>query len=266
MAAGTAAVIIALAKATYNQELMSEQFARTLGQLKQIQEQVAAGQSLEAVAELAAGAAHELNNPLAVISGRAQLLGEVETDQNKKQMLRQIEERAGDISSIINDLLAFARPGPTQFAQHSVRALIDEAVQQTGKKHNIAAIEVKLEGIDELPDVHVDGGQVVTAIANVLSNALESYPGGNGPISISGNYLAASEMVELQIRDQGCGMDSETLRKAMLPFFSGKAAGRKRGMGLAQSQRLIELSKGSIRLDSELDEGTAITITLGCRE
>jgi putative nucleotidyltransferase with HDIG domain len=262
----TAAAIIALAQTHQRQELMSEQLAQTLGQLKQAQQQLADAQALQAVAELAAGAAHELNNPLAVISGRAQLLEEVEADQNRKQMLKQIEDRAHDISGIVEDLMSFAMPEPTDAAQNSLRAIIDDAIQQTAKKHNLAALEVKLDNLEDLPQVYVDNGQVAAAVSNVLSNALESYPGGNGPVSISSNYLEAAETVELKIQDQGCGMDGETLRKAMLPFFSAKAAGRKRGMGLAQTQRLIQLNKGSIRLASQVNSGTTVTITLPCRE
>jgi putative nucleotidyltransferase with HDIG domain len=264
-AADTAAVIIALAKAHHGQAIMSEQLAQIVGQLKQAQEQLAAAQSLQAVAELAAGAAHELNNPLAVISGRAQLLTEVETDQNKKQMLRQIEDRARDIASIIDDLLAFAQPEPTDLTENSVRAIIDEAAQQTVKKYNLAALETKIENVDGLPSVYVDSKQIVITVSNVLSNALESYQGGNGPISISGTHLADAQAVELQIRDQGRGMDAETVRKAMLPFFSAKAAGRKRGMGLAQARRLLQLNNCSIRLSSQVESGTTVTITLPCR-
>lgn len=264
LAVHNAAAIIALAKARYSQQLLSEQFAQAMGQLKQAQQQLAAAQSLQAVAELAAGAAHELNNPLAVISGRAQLLAEVEADQNKKQMLRQIEDRTRDIAGIIEDLMAFARPMPTERAASSVSAIVNEALSLAAKKHNLTILETKIENLDNLPDVYVDSGQLAAAVSHILSNALESYSGGNGPITIDGKHLEAADAVELTIRDQGCGMDSETLHKAMLPFFSAKPAGRKRGMGLSLSQRLILLSGGSIRLDSEPEIGTAVTLTLPC--
>jgi putative nucleotidyltransferase with HDIG domain len=265
LAAQNAAAIIALAKSRYSQQLLSEQFAQALGQLKQTQQQLAAAQSLQAVAELAAGAAHELNNPLAVISGRAQLLAEVEADQNKKQMLRQIEDRTRDIAGIIEDLMAFARPQPTERAVSSVSTIVNEALSLTAKKHTLTILETKIENLDNLPSVYVDSRQIVTAVSHILSNALESYSGGNGPIVISGKYLEAANAVELAITDQGCGMDSETLRKATLPFFSAKPAGRKRGMGLSQSQRLIQLNGGSIRLAGEPDIGATVTITLPCR-
>ena len=265
LAARTAAAIIALAKAHYSQEVLSEQFVQTLGRLKQTQEQLAAAQSLQAVAELAAGAAHELNNPLAVISGRAQLLAEVESDQSKKQMLRQIEERTRDISGTIEDLMAFARPGPTEFAVNTVPTIVNEAILFTAKKHNLTTLETHIQNLDNLPNIYVDGKQIAMAISQVLSNALESYAGGNGPITISGKYLEMAEMIELTINDQGCGMDGETQRKATLPFFSGKPAGRKRGMGLAQTQRLVQLNNGLLHIASELDAGTTVTITLPCR-
>jgi signal transduction histidine kinase len=161
--------------------------------------------------------------------------------------------------------MAFARPQPTERAARSVSAIVNEAMSLATKKHNLTILETTIENLDNLPSVHVDSRQIVTAVSHILSNALESYSGGNGPITITGKHSEAADAVELTIRDQGYGMDSETLRKAMLPFFSAKHAGRKRGMGLSLSQRLILLSGGTIRLDSEPDVGTAISITLPCR-
>ena len=260
--ANSAAILMALANAQQNEKVLSEQFAVTLGKLKETQDQLACAQSLHAVAELAAGAAHELNNPLAVISGRAQLLQEVETDQDKKQMLRQIEQRARDIAEIIEDLMAFARPEPADIEKNSVRSIIEEALQNTAKKHNLSSLETNIENLEALPDIYVDKSQIAAAVSNVLSNSLEAYPGSNGPITISARTLQNNSIVEITIQDRGIGMDPETLRKAMLPFFSAKPAGRKRGMGLAKTQRLLQLNNGTIRLVSQPNFGTSAIITM----
>jgi len=260
--ASVGAQIIALASARLRQGRLSEQFARLLGEQRESRSVLAAAKSLQAVAEMAAGAAHELNNPLAVISGRVQLLYDAEGDEKKKETLRQIQERAEEISRIVGDLMSFARPEEPAPKMISVRALVDEAVRRTVKAGRQKALVVEFASIDELGDVCVDNEQVVTAISNILSNALESYPEGTGPIRIDGGCEQPVGSAAFAIIDSGCGMDENTLGKAAQPFFSAPAAGRKRGMGLAHAQRLIQLNNGSLHLASRLGAGTRVTIHL----
>ncbi|MDT8303345.1 MAG: ATP-binding protein, partial [Sedimentisphaerales bacterium] len=100
------------------------------------------------------------------------------------------------------------------------------------------------------------------AIANVISNAAESYGEKPGPIKIAAEAAESGDSITLQISDTGCGMDTETLQKAIQPFFSVKAAGRKRGMGLAYASRFIKLNKGSLNITSKPGSGTTVTIYL----
>ena len=213
------------------------------------------------VAEMAAGAAHELNNPLAVISGRAQLLFDSESDEEKKKMLEQVKDRTEEISGIVADLMSYAKPEDPKPQTVTVMQLIDEAVKNVTKKHGIGAVEMTLEGVEGLGEVLVDKGQVVIAIANILSNCLDSYKGGNGPIRIDGSCAQVEGSVAIQIVDSGCGMSADVLSKACEPFFSWRPAGRKRGMGLAQSLRLLQLNKATLSIASRMDEGTTVTVS-----
>lgn len=256
------ASIIDLAMTSQRHSRLCEQFAELLAKLKAAGDHLASVRTLEGLAEMAAGAAHELNNPLAVISGRAQLLFDSETDDNKKQVLGQIQDRAGEISEIVSDLMSFARPTKAEPKLNSVRILIDEAVSRTCEKHKIKKMEVEFSQIDGLGEVNVDKTQAVTAIAHVLSNALDSYKGGSGPVRIDGSCEQVENTAAFQIIDTGAGMDGQTLQKAIQPFFSVREAGRKRGMGLAHAQRLLRLNKGSIKLAAVPGEGTTVTIRL----
>ncbi len=256
------ASVIDLAMTSQRHSRLAEQFAQLLARLKTAGDQLASVRTLEGLAEMAAGAAHELNNPLAVISGRAQLLFDSETDDNKKQMLGQIQDRAGEISEIVADLMSFARPTEAEPKLNSVRILIDEAITRTCEKHKIKKMEVEFSQVDGLGEVNVDKTQAVTAIANVLSNALDSYKGGNGPVRIDGGCEQIETTAAFQIVDTGAGMDTRTLQKATQPFFSVRDAGRKRGMGLAHAQRLLRINNGSIKLASAPGEGTSVTIRL----
>jgi putative nucleotidyltransferase with HDIG domain len=221
-----------------------------------------AADSLNALAEMAAGAAHELNNPLAVISGRAQLLAEAQSDQETKEILKQIYENAREASGIIEDMISFAEPRQPRAARTDIKKMLDEAVQLASRKTNIESLDVQINIAESIKNVLVDSAQIVSAIANVISNAVESYGDKSGPVEITADIDQSGELVELVVKDKGCGMDAETLKKATQPFFSAKPAGRKRGMGLAYAARFIQINKGLLNITSEPDSGTTVTIHL----
>ena len=218
--------------------------------------------SLSALAEMAGGAAHELNNPLAVISGRAQLLSQAETDPDKKRMLKQIQDNAFEITRITEDLLAFAEPPQPKRTRTKVQQMLDEAIQLATMKTRVDDLDVTIDVADSADEVYVDSAQIASAIANILCNASESYPDKKGPIKIFVQKDIADNFIKLDITDSGIGMDEETLRKATLPFFSNRPAGRGRGMGLAHTQRLVELNGGTLQIASQPGSGTTVTILL----
>jgi two-component system sensor histidine kinase AtoS len=140
--------------------------------------------------------------------------------------------------------------------------MLDEAVQLTSRKTNIEMLDVRAEIAENVESVFVDSAQIVSAIANIISNAVESYGDKSGPVEITAGIDESGELVELTIKDQGCGMEAETLKKVTQPFFSAKPAGRKRGMGLAYAARFIQINKGVLNIESELGSGTTVTIFL----
>jgi signal transduction histidine kinase len=228
---------------------------------------------ISALAEMAAGAAHELNNSLSVISGRAQLLAGNETDASKAEELRQIQENCKELSRVVEDLMSFAEPARPRRALVAVRQIIDEAIDLAAMKTQSEYIEADIELADSVNDVFVDSGQIVSSLANIIANAVESYkdksgpaspktPSRGGPVEITAGRTGPS--VRIEISDCGRGMDEETLSKAAYPFFSSKSAGRKRGMGLAYASRFIELNGGTLKITSKPDQGTTVTVTLPC--
>jgi len=261
--ASIAGVVLGMALAQQRQQHFAERFARLISKPKDTQTRAATAEnSLNALAEMAAGAAHELNNPLAVISGRAQLLADAESDQEKKKILEQIYKNARETSAIIEDLMSFAEPPEARAAQTDIKQMLDEAIQLARQKTNAEHLDVQIAVAEGLESVFVDSAQVVSAIANVISNAVESYGDKPGPIKITADTTESGDSVKLQISDTGCGMDAETVQKATQPFFSVKPAGRKRGMGLAYAVRFIQLNKGSLNIASEPGSGTTVTICL----
>ncbi len=216
----------------------------------------------ETVAEIAAGAAHELNNPLTVISGRVQLLMQRETDEAKKQILNQIVEKTKNAYEIVGQLMSYARPAKPQTRPVSPLIMINNCLEKIAERYMSEPLEIRVENIENLNDIEVDTEQVAEAIAQIIYNSLESYESGNGPVEISGSEQAEQNLIEIIIKDNGCGMSEETLKKATEPFFCDKPAGRQRGMGLAIASSLLKNNNCTMNIQSQLDEGTTVIITL----
>jgi signal transduction histidine kinase len=161
--------------------------------------------------------------------------------------------------------MTFAEPQQPRLTQTNVKETLDEAIQLTYQKTNVEHINVQIKVAENIKSIFVDSGQIVSAIANVISNSLESYTDKIGPIKITASTDKSGDFVKLTIADLGCGMDSQTLQKATRPFFCSQPAGRKRGMGLAHAARLIQLNGGSLNITSQLGSGTTVTILLPCK-
>ena len=213
------------------------------------------------VGEMAAGAAHEMNNPLAVISGRSQLLASQLSDPKARASAHLIHEQSHRLSAIITELMDFAKPEPPNPRQAELAEIVDRAVHEA-KMHNDPAdrrIEVTM---GDVPLVVIDPGQVAAALTEVIENAIHATDEQTGVVEIHAAYDPYSSRVVLTVTDNGCGMDENTVKRAFDPFFSAKPAGRRRGLGLAKSLRWIEASGGSIRLESGAGRGTRSIILL----
>ena len=281
-----------------SQQWYAEKFAQALGQTPDTRHQTTdrrpqTEDSSEVLVEMAAGAAHELNNPLSVISGRAQLLAKSESDPDRKRILEQIQQNAGELSGIIDDLMSYANPEQPRPTETAVRQIINDAVDLTKQKKQINQLDIKIDIAPDTPGVFVDSAQMACAISNIICNGLEAYASGTadkdpasfeelrradiqgqalrqssgqtGAIAIEVTADKANRTVSMQVIDSGRGMDAQTLAKATHPFFSARPAGRKRGMGLAHAQRLIEINHGTLSLVSQPDKGTTVTVVLPCK-
>jgi putative nucleotidyltransferase with HDIG domain len=271
MAASMAGAVLGLALTKEGQEHWAERFTPEDGSHDvtvrsydtrpyDVETNVPADGAVEALAEMAAGVAHELNNPLSVIAGRAQLLAQIESDGQKRHVLDVIHENAREASVVVDDLMSYAQPAAPRLAVTAVSQIIEEAIQLAALKTGAGHVNAQVHISTEVKDVLVDSAQVVVALANVIANSIESYADPMGPVKITAEPHDGG--LRLQVNDLGCGMDEATVRKAVSPFFSAKPAGRKRGMGLAYASRLICLNKGDLKIESHPDHGTEVTITL----
>ncbi|MEM9345540.1 MAG: HDOD domain-containing protein [Planctomycetota bacterium] len=223
-------------------------------------------QSLARLGEMAAGAAHEMNNPLAVIAGRSQLLSKSLAQGTREQQAAQLVfQESHKLSDLITALHMFATPPTPQCRPVELLGLLDDVVraarQSRSKRERSTEITMGVKG--ELPIIHCDPAMIARALTELLLNALQANP--RGEVHLSAFADSQSESVVMTVVDDGDGMDGRTLNHAFDPFFSAKPAGRQVGMGLARAQQLVLAHGGRIDLDSRINEGTTATLVLPIR-
>lgn len=225
----------------------------------------------EIIANLAGGAAHELNNPLSVISGRAQMLKAEITRPDMQHALDQIEAKAGECNQIMRDLLEFAHPPAPNPVRVGVAELIDDALATRSREARLAAAWIQNLGCRDAapPPMHlfVDREQVRTALLELLRNADEAIRDNEGLISIAWQRDAHdARYVVIELRDTGRGMTPEVARRAFDPFFSHRPAGRGRGLGLSRALRIVTAAGGTLTLESSPESGTVARVRLPLAE
>ncbi|HLL89229.1 MAG TPA: HDOD domain-containing protein [Tepidisphaeraceae bacterium] len=240
---------------------LSEQLAGANRRLQTAQVELLRTKTMGTVGEMAAGAAHEMNNPLAVISGRSQLLSTIIADPKQKAMAHLVYEQAQRLSDIITELMAFAKPVPPKPAECDLADLVGRALHEAKSHDEVADRRIEVTCAD-VPPVVVDPEQVGAAVAEVLGNAIQATDPKRGHVTVHVAHDPYSAKVVLTIADDGCGMDEPTLKRAFDPFFSSRPAGRRRGMGLAKALRWVESSGGGMRLESKPGQGTRTTFLL----
>lgn len=255
----TWAAAIAAAAQHEGAKRLGEQLAESNRVLMDTQDELARSQALAALGEIAAGAAHEMNNPLTVISGRSQLLASTLTEPSSKAMAQQIVEQSHRISDMITALRMFAEPTKPDLKPVDFTRLLDGVVRQVrGRYSSPAPIKVIVE--QGLPNVHVDPEQISRAVTELLRNALESER--CAEIELRVQIEPVNDRLMIQVTDDGTGLTQHALAHAFDPFFSSKPAGRQPGLGLAQARRLVEAHGGQIVLENGKQRGAVATIRL----
>ena len=240
---------------------LSEQLAESNRRLQDAQAEILRTRTMTTVGEMAAGAAHEMNNPLAVISGRSQLLAGQLSDPKLAASAKLIAEQSHRLSAIITELMDFARPQAPAPKPSDLADIVDCAVREAKAASDPADRQIGV-AIGAVPPVLVDAAQISAAIEEVVENAIHVTDPKAGSVEVSAAHDPYSSRVAVTVTDNGPGMDEHTLRHAFDPFFSAQSAGRRRGLGLAKALRWIESSGGSIRLESQPGQGTRAVILL----
>ena len=230
--------------------------------LAQAQSKLLQAESLARLGEMASGAAHEMNNPLAIISGRSQLLTMTLPPGSKGQQAAQtIVDQSHRLSDLISALRMFADPPPVKRRPTDIGALLDAVVKTVHNElpNTDSKKPISLQLKTGIPPISIDPDQISRALIDLLLNATQSSP--KSSVHVTGSISPEKRLI-IQIIDDGKGMDEYTLAHAVDPFFSSKPAGRQMGMGLTRAQLIISAHQGKLTLHSTLKAGTIVTVML----
>ncbi len=244
---------------------LHEDLATANRQLRQAQGQIIRSRSLSMIAEMAAGAAHELNNPLAVIAGRAQLLLLDMEDSKQRQALEIVNDQARRCSEIVTELMAFAKPTPPTPVSTRLNTLLDAIGRHWLASSSLTETNLSWRVADPQVTAFADPAQVTLALDALLANAVEATRPETARIHINSSSRGSDETVVVCVIDNGIGMAPQVLEHALDPFFSHRAAGRGRGLGLSKAHRLIEINGGRLWLESSPGAGTRAYVELPSR-
>jgi len=220
-------------------------------------------EKLEALAEFAAGAGHEINNPLTVIAGRAQLFLREETDPERRHALALMNAQAMRVYEMIADMRLFARPPQPEFEQIELVGLIDRLIEDFTPRAAQQETSICRRGDAGPMEIAADPTQLSVAIRAMCQNALEAI-GSGGHIEIAVKQYARE--VQISVCDDGPGISAEERRHLFDPFYSARQAGRGLGLGLSKCWRIVTNHGGRIDVESQPGHGATFTITLPRRQ
>lgn len=220
-------------------------------------------EKLESLAEFAAGAGHEINNPLAVIVGRAQLFLRDEHDAERRRSLALIAAQAMRVNEMIADMRLFARPPRPRPELFDVVELVDRVIEELQPTAGPRGIVVKRTGQPGPLELEADFTQVAVVLRAIATNAIEAM-GQGGCVEVA--VCADSENVTFRIADDGPGMTDEERRHIFDPFYSARQAGRGLGLGLSKCWRIVTNHGGRLDVESRPSHGSTFTVTLPRRQ
>ncbi|HUV51963.1 MAG TPA: ATP-binding protein, partial [Dehalococcoidia bacterium] len=218
---------------------------------------------LAAVGELAAGVAHELNNPIAAVQGYAQLLAaKKDVDESVKKDLDVIYREAQRAGKITKNLLSFARRHEPENRFISINETLEKTLELSAHQMKINNIEIEVELAPDLPRTMADFYQMQQVFVNIINNAEQAMLESHGKGKLIVGTRKSGDMIQITFKDDGPGIAEENLKKIFDPFFTTKEVGKGTGLGLSICYGLVEAHNGRLYARSKLGEGATFIVEL----
>ncbi len=233
---------------------------------KQTKEIVGRSERLAMIGQLAAGVAHELNNPLcSIIIFSHILLEDPEIKDPIRKNLETIVKESTRCKNIVKGLLDFARQTEPEMKLTDINGVLCSTLSLVEKQTLFQNIQITRHIEPDLPEVEIDTTQIQQVFMNIIINAAEAMDG-QGKLIVTTKISGDRKYIEIEFTDTGCGISPENMKRLFEPFFSTKEVGHGTGLGLAISYGLIEKHQGSVDVQSVVGEGTTFTIKLPIKD
>ena len=225
-----------------------------------LEDQLIQNEKLTSIGLLAAGVAHEVNTPLAVISSYSQMLRkEIAPDDSRNKLLDKITKQTFRASEIVNNLLNFSRTTATEFTDVDVHQVVSETLSLLEHQFKKAQIRVETDFGVEHPMVFGNAGKLQQVFLNLFMNARDAMADG-GELRV--RTEGSDSKIEIVVQDTGAGISRENIKKIYDPFFTTKAVGKGTGLGLSVSYGIVQEHGGNLTVDSKLGRGSAFKLEL----
>lgn len=219
---------------------------------------------LASMGQLAAGVAHEVNNPLGTILLFSEALyKETPEDSPHRDDLRMIINETTRCKNIVADLLNFARQQEVLAQETDVHALLEQVIEEIRRQPSFEDVQIVRHFDPDLPTIQADPAQLQQVFINLLNNGAESIEG-DGTITLT-TRLVDGHWVEVQVSDTGSGIPEENLNRLFTPFFTTKPPGKGTGLGLSIVYGIVKMHRGQITVQSQVAHGTTFVVTLPVR-
>jgi two-component system NtrC family sensor kinase len=247
-----------------------EEWGRTLevkvaertDQVMEMQVRVAQSERLASLGMLAAGVAHEVNNPLGgILALTALTLEDLPADHPDRHNLEVVVRQTERCRDIVKGLLDFSRQSDATMEQLEINAVLDQTLALVGQQASFLNVKVVRDLTPDLPPVTGDRSQIQQVILNILVNAVQAM-GERGTLTLTTHPGAGGREVEIRIADTGCGIPPDVIDRIFDPFFTTKQGGQGTGLGLAIAYGIVTRHRGHISVQSEVGRGTTFTIRL----
>jgi len=244
----------------------------------QLGEQLIRASRLAELGEMAAGFAHEINNPLQIIKSEYALIdtilddmtteGELRESENQKELQESIEQiklQVDRCAEITQAILKFGRKTEPVFQDIELQAFVPEVMKMVEKKSTVHGIDLRREIPTEVPTVFGDPSQLQQVLLNLLNNAMDAViakHGSDGGSICVGASRGEDGRVRIEVKDNGTGISPENLKRIFTPFFTTKPVGKGTGLGLSVCYGIIDNMGGVMEVASEKGSGTTFRIIL----
>jgi len=248
-------------RAVEDLRIANARLQKTVGDLERTRTMLVRSEKLAAIGTLSSGVAHEILNPLNIISAIAQMMRKEGPEGQLKEDVDEILRQVDRATKITNSLRAFAHQREAEIREVDVHALFDETAGLIERDLKLDNIEIQREYARDLPAIRADEDQLAQVFLNLLTNARDAMKGGrNSRITL--RTAVVDDGVEIRFSDTGPGIPAEITSRIFDPFFTTKDPDKGTGLGLSLVNSIIEKLGGTLRLENEPGQGAQFIITL----